>query len=105
MSNETSCVGCKFLYAQDLGYSNYTVEETEMMCAVNLNPNLPATEPYDWIRDRDNWPKTNTSRCDRYAPGTEVRLDVDGEETVAAQTNDPDVIAAIERCSANGTQP
>lgn len=93
--NEKSCVGCKFLYGHDEGYSNYSVENTSMICALNRNPNLPSGQPWDWTREPDNWPKTNESRCERYAPGTEVRLDVDGEDKVEDQTQDPEVIAAI----------
>ena len=40
--NEKSCVGCKFLYSEGKGYSNYTWEETEVRCAKDKNPNLPA---------------------------------------------------------------
>ena len=40
MANETSCVGCKFLYVMDSGYSNYTVEGADVYCAKDKNPNL-----------------------------------------------------------------
>jgi len=66
------------------------------------NPNLPSDEPYDWHRDPDNWPKTNASRCERYETGPEVRLDVDGDDTVESQTQDTEVIAAIKGSSDNG---
>lgn len=94
--NEKSCVGCKFLYAQDTGYSNYTVMDTEIDCALNRNPNLPATEPYGRREDPDNWDATKESRCDRYAEGPMVHLDVDGEVTAANSTDDPEVIEAID---------
>jgi len=93
--NEKSCLGCKFLFSQDLGYSNYTVEETEIRCAKNRNSNLPASEPYDWKRGEDNWPATQGSRCELYAPGEMVHLDVEGEDTVDSQTTDREVIDAI----------
>jgi hypothetical protein len=93
--NEKSCVGCKFLYTQDHGYSNYTVEETDLRCALNRNPNLPADVPWDWKQEDDNWPATKDSRCDRYAPGARIHLDVDGDETVEGQTQDPEVLAAF----------
>lgn len=94
--NEKSCVGCKFLYARDSGYSNYTVSETEIDCAVKRNPNLPASEPYDWRAGSDNWPATQESRCERYAKGTMVHLDVDGEVSAKDCTDDPEVIEAID---------
>ena len=94
-----SCVGCKFLYLHDSGYSNWTVEETDVCCAKKLNTNLPASEPYDWIRDPDNWPMTNAARCASYAHGPMVHLDVDGEETAASQTDDLEAIQAIDGAS------
>lgn len=105
-SSESTCVGCKFLYAKDSGYSNWTVENTDINCALGKNPNLPAEEPYDWImppHGTDNWSKTCKSRCERYAPGDMVRLDVDGETGPADQTNDQEVIDAI--CKDAGVEP
>ena len=89
-----SCVGCKYLFAQDTGYSNYTVLDTTIDCMRSRNPKLPADEPYDWTESPDNWPRTNTGRCELYVEGPRVHLDCDGEETVESQTNDPEVIAA-----------
>jgi hypothetical protein len=95
MANERSCVGCKFLYSWDSGYSNYTVEETEMHCAKSRNANLPASRPWDWNEADDNWPMTNASRCELYAPGERIHLDVDGEDSVAGQSNDAEQVAAV----------
>lgn len=94
-----SCVGCKFLYAHDMGYSNYTVEDTEIYCAKGMNKNLPASRPYDWNTDDDNWAATMHSRCAAWAPGNMVCLDVDGDDTAASQTDDAEVIALIDRRS------
>lgn len=95
MSNEHSCIGCKFLYARERGYSNYTVEDTEISCAKDRNPNLSASEPCDWNMKDDNWPNTNASRCELYAAGEWITLDVDGEYSVDRQSNDPEQIASI----------
>lgn len=69
---KTSCVGCQYMYMHDTGYSNYTVLNTEVRCALDKNPNLPADAPYDWAAkhdgSRDNWPKTNESRCEKFLP-------------------------------------
>lgn len=97
---ETSCVGCKFLFFQDRGYSNYTVEETDTCCALGLNADLPANAPYNWTASggEDNWPKTNNSRCERYEHSDiTIHLDVDGEHPVEQQTGDSEVIDAINR--------
>ena len=100
-----SCVGCKFLYARDEGYSNWTVTDSTIHCAVGKNPNLPAEEPYDWNNDAtkgDNWKATQASRCERYAAGAFVRLDVDGEYGPADGTNDAEAIEAI--CKDSGRE-
>lgn len=95
-----SCVGCKFLYMQDVGYSNYTVENTDVICALNKNRHLPAGMPYDWVCSsdgNDNWGYTNNSRCERFAEreGDLIHLDIDGNTYVEDFTSDPEVIAAI----------
>lgn len=86
-----SCLGCKWLYFEDYGYSNYTVTNTGVFCALDQNENLPrgensVEEPYDWTYDpeNDNWPKTNKSRCTGYQECKEhIRFDVEGETTMA----------------------
>ena len=92
-----SCIGCKWLYKRDSGYSNWTVLETEVKCARGNNSNLPADEPYDWHEkaDSDNWSATKESRCELFAPGPLVHLDCDGEVGPAGDTDDAEVIAVI----------
>jgi hypothetical protein len=74
------------------------------MCAKDRNPNLPEEKPYDWKQDAtaDNWAKTNQSRCELYAEGTFVALDVDGEDGPADTSNDPEQIEAI--CKHSGRE-
>lgn len=93
--NEKSCVGCKFLYTVGTGYSNWTWLDNEVCCAKNNNQNLPAEEPFDWDASEDNWPKTKESRCELYAAGDFVKLDVDGEDGPADYTADEEAIVAI----------
>ncbi len=93
--NEKSCVGCKFLYSEGLYYSNYTWEATEVRCAKNRNPNLPMEESDDWTPHDDNWPATNASRCELYAPGVMVKMDVDGYDGPASFTQDEEAIETI----------
>lgn len=109
MNNEDckSCVGCKFLYTYGIGYSNYTWEENRVCCALNNNSNLPADECWDWKSDKpenDNWDKTNSSRCIRYAPGKMVKLDVEGEDCAADCTSDPEAIEAIDKDSGRNSK-
>lgn len=101
MSGE-SCVGCKFLYCVGIGYSNWTWLDNEVNCAKDKNPDLPAEEPSDWNPSQDNWPKTRTARCELYAPGEMVRLDVDREDGPADHTEDEEAIAAI--CAHSGRE-
>lgn len=98
--NETSCIGCKYLYSEGDGYSNYTVLEQEVKCAKDANPNLPAYMPCDWDADNDNWTRTNSSRCEFYSSGGMVALDVDGEDGPADYIDDEDAISAI--CAHSG---
>lgn len=89
-----SCVGCKFLFLQDKGYSNYTVEETEVHCLLGLNSKLPDQQPWDGLSDEnDLWEATRNGRCSHYGPGPQVRLDVDGETTYRDFDLHPDVAA------------
>ena len=100
--NEKSCVGCKFLYSEGQGYSNYSLMETEVRCAKDKNPNLPALEVDDWTPQSDNWPATNSSRCELYAHGEMVAMDVDGEDGPATYTQDEEAITAI--CEHSGRE-
>lgn len=40
------CMNCRWAMFQDHGYSNWTVESTELHCMLSLNPNLPADYSY-----------------------------------------------------------
>lgn len=76
MSNCLSCVGCKFLYGRQEGYSSYTVTDIIVVCALDRNPSLlndAAREPQEgeWLNqspDTDNFFATKNGRCDRYSP-------------------------------------
>lgn len=102
-----SCVGCKYLYSEGDGYSNYTWMVTYVKCAKNKNPNLidgGEDSPYDWNmnEENDNWGKTNNSRCELYAPGVFIELDVDGDNGPADESHDEEQILAICEHSGRG---
>lgn len=67
-----SCYECKFCVYRDYGYSNYTVEGTEISCLVNK------FEPYE-----DSYYGNDTlgiaTDCDYYNKGESWNLDVDGD--------------------------
>jgi hypothetical protein len=94
MSN-TSCCGCKFLYSEGEGYSNYTWMDTNVCCAKDNNPNLPATKGYDWNKEQDNWKCTNNSRCELFSAGPMIEMDVDGDDGPADFTDDEEAIVAV----------
>ncbi|MHB1310501.1 MAG: hypothetical protein ACYC3L_00695 [Gemmatimonadaceae bacterium] len=99
-----SCVGCKFLYSDGTGYSNYTWLETYARCALGKNEALKGDceEPFDLTTDpaQDTWGPTMNGRCERYAAGVHVTLDPDREDHPSAQSEDAEQITAI--CAADG---
>lgn len=100
-----SCLSCKYLYFQETGYSNYTVLDTEINCALDKNKNLPAYEPWGWKINNpcgDNWDKTSTSRCSSYSKGECITLDIDGEDGPADESDDEEQIEAICKHSGRG---
>lgn len=102
LTGQMSCARCKFLYLHDTGYSNWTVENTTVLCALDKNPHLGADGldlPHNWhySADKDNWPATRDSRCERYeGSDSHVQLDVDGENFPDEFHVDAEAIAAIE---------
>lgn len=76
--NEKSCVGCKFLFGDGNGYSDYTWLGTDIRCAKDRNPNLPVNQPYDWNQENDNLPATMNGRCTDYAGGPYIVISPDG---------------------------
>ena len=101
---QTSCARCKFLYMHDVGYSNYTVEDTDVECALGRNPHLssgPNGLPYDWnYNGKDNWPATQNSRCERYEAAEDyIHLDVDGAVYPDEFGLDAEAVAAVEEHS------
>ena len=110
-----SCRECQYLYANDYGYSNYTVTVAYVRCALDRNPNLKGGEanlPYDFIDDarrgvNDRWPPTCNSACERFCPRDGLpmaQFDVDGEVTIEDATAgfSPLVVAAITKHRSGG---
>ena len=104
LTGQMSCARCKFLYLHDSGYSNWTVENTSVECALDRNPHLSQSAkklPYDWdYNGKDNWPATRDSRCERYeAADGYIHLDVDGENYPDEFGLDAEAVAAVEEHS------
>jgi hypothetical protein len=102
--NENSCVGCKFLYGDGSGYSNYTWMETYVRCALGQNEALKGDEeqPTSWPLEtsEDKWPPTMNGRCGRYSTGVYITLDPDREDHPSTNSSDQEQIEAI--CKAEG---
>lgn len=99
LMGKRSCAGCEYLYFQAVGYSNYTVVDTLIHCALDQNPNLKDKEvevPYDWQHDlsngiHDRWPPTCNSMCEHFSPLPKgcmsASFDVDGDVKAAIVTD------------------
>lgn len=104
--DDRTCFGCKFLCRQDCGYSNWTVTDTDVLCLLDMNPNLPKSEPWDWTTGGgDNWEATNNSRCMRFSAGEHPHFDVDGETTADDFKADPELHAALIAAGYTGATP
>lgn len=76
-----NCHGCKYLYLDGVGYSDYTWEETYVTCALEKNDNLPIHEPWDYNDDMTGtlrWLATLACECDSYDAGEQVTITPDG---------------------------
>jgi len=93
-----NCDGCKYLYLDGQGYSDYTWEETYVTCALDLNPHLPMQEPMNYRDDnvgRLRWLATMAHECDKYDAGDRVTTTPDGN--VMNFTDDDEQMLAIIR--------
>lgn len=85
------CTECKFLLAVDSGYSNYTVEETDLDCLKGFNERLPATESYRFETESSDV-NAIAEACPHYRKGDGTHIDVDREDGDETNYNDdPDV--------------
>jgi len=96
----TSCLRCQWLFTRDTGYSNYTVEDTEMHCVMRRNPKLPTEIPdevrkytrkgYAWMQpENDKWHATKDGRCELYqrdAVDDYCHIDCDGDDIEDIET-------------------
>ena len=76
------CTECAWLARVDRGYSNYTVEETELICLLRLNPALPATESYSEETERSKEIRF-AMLCQSFLTGVGPHFDVDNEQGAA----------------------
>jgi hypothetical protein len=68
------CTNCKYCVEEGFGYSNYTVEGTEVDCLLGLNPAMPVDRFYG-----EEPSLSFAERCEKFTKGCSVYLDVDRE--------------------------
>lgn len=91
------CYNCKFFARQDTGYSNWTVEGTDISCLKN---HFETTEEsYSWVRNEKKPENDSTffkqaETCQDYKLGNGLCLDVDGETTIEDYKEDEELYQA-----------
>lgn len=88
MGDERTCLTCVFCWRADYGYSNYTVEGTQLGCLKELNPDLENKEdpgtPGQWRYEEDAAKLApiidRAATCVGYRAGVPVWTDCDLEE-------------------------
>lgn len=65
-----SCDTCAHRFYKDFGYSDYTVEGTNIYCQNDLNPDYPTNEP-SYI-ERNKEPHSFAETCSQYVWGREA---------------------------------
>lgn len=68
------CSNCVWCIQEDFGYSNYTVEGTQLYCFQEKNPLMPFDRWYG-EDERDRF----AENCDMFEEGCGVYIDVDRE--------------------------
>lgn len=66
------CSDCVYAIIRDYGYSNYTVEGSDVYCSKSLNPNAPFDRWYGEDK-RDLF----AEQCDSFKEGYPVEIEVD----------------------------
>lgn len=77
-----SCGGCRWAIFQDYGYSNYTVEGTNVICAGLYHPH---SEFDHWYGEADELKYAEL--CSHFEEGEPFTMDVDGEWDRADMTD------------------
>lgn len=90
------CQDCKFFMTIDIGYSNYTVEETTVHCLKKLNKYFPCQESYSWKYENspDHKQLQVAITCKKFKNGNGMKFDVDGEVNLNTYSNDQELVNA-----------
>ncbi len=96
---ESKCTDCKYCVEEEYGYSNYTVEGTEVDCLLGLNPSLP--EDRFWGEE----PALKFAEtCEKFEAGVGVDIDCDREDLTnsddplsSAYAEDPEIKLLLDK--------
>ena len=78
MTIKKQCDECRWCILHDHGYSNYTVEGTDVICTRFLHPK----QEFDrWYGENDK-DLSFAEQCSAFEPGEPFQMDVDGEWTL-----------------------
>ena len=81
------CGNCKFSLKIDSGYSNWTVEGTDIHCLKKLNKDLPADAWYNACQEGEF-----AEDCEEYKEGKPPAVDVDRERgDLENYSSDPEI--------------
>jgi hypothetical protein len=84
------CSDCRYAMEHDWGYSNYTVEGTEIVCLLDLNPQFPVDRFYG------EEPALNFAEtCSKFSEGGAVGVDCDQELGALENYTDDEEIKQI----------
>lgn len=88
----STCNDCKYSIIEDYGYSNYTVEGSDIDCLNGLNPGFPVD---NWYGDSKETKFGAT--CPAFFAGTGVAVDVDRDEgELVNYSDDPEIKVLLE---------
>ena len=87
---DKSCLNCKYCVCRDYGYSNYTVEGTEVYCLLNMNYKFPVDIFYG------NEPELlYATQCKYFTKGDCVQLDVEYQMEKIKEYSDDEKIKKL----------
>ena len=87
------CDECKFCILQDTGYSNWTVDGTDVSCFLDMNSSFPIDYWYGKTVELDF-----ANICPRFKVGEPIQLDVDHDYGhLLNYVDDPEIRAILEK--------
>lgn len=93
------CTNCKYCLQVDHGFSNYTVEGTDVFCLLELNPKMPVDRFYG-----EEPILKYAKKCKNFIEGVGVHIDVEEEllglsddKLSSAYTDDPELKSLLDK--------